>query len=352
MSRRGLSVQGIASLSLAVGVGLVVAKVVVGLATGSLGVLSEAVHSLVDVAASVFALLAVRAAQRPADREHPYGHGRAENLAAFGEGAVLLLAALGIGYEAVNRLLVHPASVDPSAVAIGLMLMSIGIEAGRGVLLTRAGHAAGSDALLASATNRWADVLSSLAVLAGLLGVRAGLAWADPAAALLVTVLIAWAAGRLLWRSGDILMDRAPAGVAETLRAAIEAVDGVRRVSSVRVRRSGSHMLADARISAGPMLPLEVAQGLTSEVRAAVAERLPEVELTLEVEGQSKAEDLVERVHATAARGGQVADLHNVTVEREEDGSLHLTMHARLPPRSDPGAGSRGQRRPGGSPAP
>jgi len=90
--------------SVAIGVALVLGKLVVGLLTGSLGILSEAVHSLFDLAASTFTLFAVRTARKPADREHPYGHGRAENLAAFTEGVLLLVTALGIAYEAIHRL--------------------------------------------------------------------------------------------------------------------------------------------------------------------------------------------------------------------------------------------------------
>lgn len=331
MAGSRLNARAVALASLLVGVALVAAKAVVGVRTGSLAVISEAVHSLLDVAASIFALLALRAASRPADIEHPYGHGRAENLAAFAEGALLLFTALGIGYEALTRLLVRPVSIDASSVAIGLMVLSIVVEGARALVLQRAGRAEGSEAILADATNRRADVLSSLAVLVGLLAVRAGYGWADPVAALVVTGLVAWAAVQLLSRSGDILIDRAPAGVADALRRTIQQVEGVRQVNAVRVRRSGSRLIGDARISARPMLSLEAAQLLMDQVREAVAHNLPDLELILQLEGQRLADDLVERVHATAERGGQVSDVHNVTVEREQDGSLHLTMHARLP---------------------
>ena len=317
--------------SVVIGVAIVAGKLIVGLLTGSLGIISEAVHSLLDLAASVFTLFAVRTARKPADTEHPYGHGRAENLAAFAEGVLLLITAAGIAFEAVRRLIAGGGAVNAAGYAFALLIATLLIELGRAAVLRRVGREAGSDALQADATNRWSDVLATVGVLAGLAGVRMGVVWADSAAALLVAVIIARAAAQLAWRSGDILIDRAPVGAERKLRAAIKGVDGVREVRSVRVRRSGPRLLGDASIATARMLPLEAAGGLVDEVKKAARSALPELDLTVLVEGQSQPSDLVERVHAAAARNGGVRDLHNVTVERESDGSLHLTMHAKLP---------------------
>jgi len=333
--------QAVAAGSLLIGFVLLCAKLVVGVLTGSLGVISEAAHSGFDLAASGFALFAVRTAAKPADREHPYGHGRAENLAAFGEGLVLLLTALWIAYEALRRLLGQPARVDPASYALGLMVASMVVEAGRAAVLRSVGRSSGSSALEADAENRVADVLSSFGVLAGLIGVRLGYVEADAIAALVVAALIARAAVRVSWRAGDILMDRAPTGVEDELRRAIGAVDGVREVRAVRVRRSGAHLLADARVSTRRTLSVERAQALSDDVRRAVDGAVPNVDLTLVVEGQAEAANLVERVHAAAERMGGFQDLHNVTVEKEEDGSLHLTMHAKLPGRTTLAEASR-----------
>jgi cation diffusion facilitator family transporter len=316
--------------SLAIGVVLVVGKLVVGLLTGSLGILSEAVHSLLDVAASAFTLFAVRTSHKPADSEHPYGHGRTENLAAFAEGVILVITAGGIAVEAVHRLVVSGHEVNPAGYAFALLIATLLVEAGRGAVLRSVGRASDSAALQADATNRLSDVLSSVAVIAGLAGVRLGYPWADSVAALLVAVVIARAAVQLIWRSGDILIDRAPAGAEAKLRAAILKVNGVREVRSVRVRRSGPNLLGDASIATRRMLPVEAAGAMVDEVKRVARETLPALELTVLVEGQTRASDLVERIHAVAARDGGVRDLHNVTVEREHDGSLHLSMHAKL----------------------
>lgn len=331
MEALGRRPERVALGSVFIGVALVAGKLLVGLLTGSLGIISEAVHSLLDLAASVFTLVAVRTARKPADTEHPYGHGRAENLAAFAEGVLLLITAAVIAFEALQRLTTGGGAVNAAGYAFALLVVTLVVELGRGAVLRMVGRAAGSDALQADATNRWSDVLATLGVLAGLAGVRMGFTWADSVAALLVAVIIARAAGRLAWHSGDILMDRAPAGAERKLRAAIQAVHGVREVRSVRVRRSGPRLLGDAGIATARMLSLEAAGALVEEVKRAAREVVPELDLTVIVEGQSRPSDLVERVHAAAARNGGVRDLHNVTVERESDGSLHLTMHAKLP---------------------
>jgi len=317
--------------SLTIGLALLLGKLVVGLLTGSLGILSEAVHSLLDLAASAFTLLAVRTSRKPADTEHPYGHGRTENLAAFAEGVLLFVTAAGIAFEAIRRLISGGPEVNPAGYAFVLLIIALVIETGRAGVLRRVGRQAASEALLADATNRSADVLAALGVLAGLVGVRLGFAWADSAAALLVAAIIARAAGLIAWRSGDILIDRAPAGAERQLRAAIQEVSGVREVRSVRVRRSGANLIGDAKIATARMLPVEAAGALADSVKAKARSVLPTLDLAVLVEGQEQEGDLVERIHAAAARDGGVRDLHNVTVEREADGSLHLTMHAKLP---------------------
>jgi cation diffusion facilitator family transporter len=327
-----LTPQRVAVASLIVDCCLLAAKLTTAIFTGSLGMLSEALHTGLDLVASAFALLAIRAARKPADREHPYGHGRAENLASLGEGVILLIAAAGIAFEGARRLLVRsPVHVDPATYAIALMTGTMLIELLRATVLLRTARAWGSPALGAAAQNRLADIASSAGVLAGLLGVRLGLAWADVAAALVVALVVARAAGLLVYRSADILIDRAPIGIEEALRRTVGGVPGVRRVGSVRVRRSGGRMLGDARVSARPTLSVEGARRLSSDVLAAVARAHPDLDLSLAVEPQSDEHNLVERVHAVADGLEMIRDLHNVTVERERDDTFHLSMHVKLP---------------------
>ncbi|HUZ88701.1 MAG TPA: cation diffusion facilitator family transporter [Candidatus Acidoferrales bacterium] len=310
---------------------MVVAKLLAGLATGSLGLISDAAHSGLDLVASLLVLVAVRTAGKPADNEHPYGHGRAENLAGFGEGTALLVTALAIVAIAANRLLNQPGSVHPAWYAFAVAATTVCVEITRATILSRTAKATSSPALNASAQNRLADVFSSTGVLLGLLGVRLGLGWTDTLAALVVAALILRSALRLLWRSGDILIDRAPQGIDRQIREAIVGTPGVRSVGAVRVRRSGSRLFGDAAIFTGRLLPVEVAQSLGAEIRAQVATVQPDLELTLVIEAAIDPANMVERVEAVAEREGSARHLHNVTVERESDGSLHLSMHAKLP---------------------
>jgi cation diffusion facilitator family transporter len=331
VTRFGRRPELVAVASVGVGVVLVVAKLVVGLLTGSLGILSEAAHSFLDLAASSFALVAVRTSRKPADTEHPYGHGRTENLAAFAEGVLLIITAVLIAFEAIRRLIFGGPTVNPAGYAFALLITTLVIETGRAAVLRRVGQQASSEALLADATNRRSDVLATLGVLAGLFGVRLGLTGADSVAALLVAAIVFRAAAQLAWRSGDILIDRAPAGAESELRDAIRSVDGVREVRSVRVRRSGPNLIGDASIATGRMLSVEAASALVDDVKTRARSVLPGLDLAVSVQGEQRQYDIVERIHAAAARNGGVRDLHNVTVEREADGSLHLTMHAKLP---------------------
>ncbi len=321
----------VAAASVGVDALMVVAKLAVGLLSGSLGLIGEAAHSALDLVSSVFALFAVRTARKPADLEHPYGHGRAENLAAYTEGILLAGTAIGIAYEALHRLTSGGHLVDATPVAIAVPAVAIVVETVRTTVLRTVGRASGSAALEANARNRLADIFSSAGVLIGLLGVRAGISWADSAAALLVAGVIAISAITLLRQAGDILIDRASADIERDLARTIAGVPGVRQVRGVRVRRSGPQLIGDATVSTRRTLPVEAAQQLANAIRKAVADRYPNLDLTLVVEGDVRSSSMVERVHAAVARHGEVRDLHNVTVEREEDGSLHVSMHVKLP---------------------
>lgn len=339
-----LTAPRVAGASLGVDCLLVVAKLTVGLLTGSLALLGDAAHSALDLVASLFALIAVRAARKPADREHPFGHGRAENLAAFGEGLVLLLAAVAIAVEGARRLLGQPALVEATLYAIALPAVTLVVDLSRAAGLRWAARAFGSPALAAGAQNRLADVAASTGVLIGLTAVRLGFQWADAAAALLVAAVVFRSAVLIAWRSGDILIDSAPRGVEDLVRRTIAEVEGVREVREIRVRRSGGRLIGDARVTARPTLSVEGAQRLSRLVQDAVGVSQPSLDLALVVEAQSDEHNLVERVHATAARHGLVKDLHNVTVEREDDGTLHLSMHAKLPGAMSLEAASRASR--------
>ncbi len=322
--------QPITLASGAVDFSLIIAKVVVGLLTGSLALISDAVHSGLDLVASILAFIAVRASERPADRDHPYGHGRAENLAAYTEGILLLIAAAIIGYEAVQRLR-HPSPVEVGTYALVLLMVVLALEIGRTLLLRLLAAATGSPAMAALATDKGSDLLSVTAVLVGLVLARAGLPDADALAALVVAGLITWAAVRLLKHSADILMDRAMGDAASAVAEAAANVPGIKDVRSVRVRGAGTGLIGEVEVAGRRTLSLEAADDLVGQVQGAVAKRLPNMRLSVVVKANVDESQFVERVHAAAARNGSFRDLHDVVVEQEADGRLHLSLHAKLP---------------------
>jgi cation diffusion facilitator family transporter len=319
-------------VSSAIDVCLVVAKLVIGLLTGSLALISDAAHSGLDVTASILAFLAVRAAQKPADHNHPYGHGRAENLAAYTTGMLLLLAAAAIVFEAVQRLR-QPTivSVEVGVLSLGFLAGALVLEMIRSTLLRAIARVTGSPAVGALAIDKLTDFISVSGVLAGLILVRLGISIADSLAALFVAALITWSAVRLIRQSGDILMDRVAGAASREVIAAAARVPGVREVRSARVRQVGAQLLGEVEVAGSPTLPLEGAQSIADRVEEAVAARVPNLDLTVLVRSGSDPNRLVERVHAAAARDGHFRDLHDVIVEREADESLHLSLHAKLP---------------------
>jgi cation diffusion facilitator family transporter len=206
------SPQRIALASVVAAAALVAIKLVVGLLSNSLGVLAEAIHSATDLAAALLTLFAVRVAVRPADRDHPYGHGKAEHLSALGESVILVAASLAIATESIVRLTGNGGSVDVHWYTFAVLVVVIAIDATRSLASHRGAHRHGSAALGANALHFTLDLIGSVAVLIGLVLVRAGYQDADSIAALLVAGLALFSAGRLMRRSVHALMDRVPLG--------------------------------------------------------------------------------------------------------------------------------------------
>lgn len=206
------SQQRIALASVGAAAALVAIKLAVGLLSNSLGVLAEAIHSATDLAAALLTFFAVRVALRPADRDHPYGHGKAEYLSALGESVILIAASLGIATESIIRLSGKGGSVDVHWYTFAVLLVVIAIDFSRSIASHRGAHRHESPALGANALHFTLDLIGSVAVLIGLVLVRAGYPDADSIAALLVAGLSMFSAGRLMNNSVNALMDRVDPG--------------------------------------------------------------------------------------------------------------------------------------------
>ncbi len=278
--------------SLAAAVFLTSLKIVVGLLSGSLGILAEAAHSSLDFAAALITLFAVRAASKPADREHAYGHGKVENLSALVETVLLLATCAWIIYKSVTRLASSQVVVKASIWTFAVMFVSIIVDVSRSRMLYRIAAKHRSQALEADALHFSSDVWSSVVVILGLVGVKLGqwfpnlafLEKADPVAGLVVAAIVVWVSVKLGVRSIQALLDASPAGVAEKIKARVEALEPVVDCHAVRVRHSGPHYFVDLHITLDGKMSLQAAHDLTEEVEGTVKDILPDADVTVHPE--------------------------------------------------------------------
>jgi cation diffusion facilitator family transporter len=287
----------VAAGSVGAAIALTAMKVVVGALSGSIGILSEAAHSAIDLAAAGMTLWAVHAAGEPADEEHPYGHGKIENLSALFETGLLLATCVWIAYEAIGRLISGLHHVDLTVWMFLVMGVSIAIDISRSRALRRAAKKHRSQALEADALHFATDVWSSMVVIAGLLAVWAarhlGLVWleqADAVAALGVAAIAVWVSLRLGKKSIDDLIDAAPAGLLERVAASAH-VSGALAVSHVRVRQSGAQLFADIHIDVEKEATFEEAHAIAHRAEESVRAAVAGVDVVVHVNPAEKSRD-------------------------------------------------------------
>jgi cation diffusion facilitator family transporter len=327
----------VALSSVGAAVGLTTLKIVIALLTGSLGILAEATHSGLDLVTALMTFFAVRVADRPADASHNYGHQKVENLSAFLEVLMLLLTAVWIIYEALQRLFFHEAHIQISVWAFFVMVISIIVDYSRSRALLRVARRLGSQALEADALHFSTDIWSSVVVIIGLLAVYlaehvslpAWLVWlkeADAIAALGVSAIVIWVSIRLARATIDALLDRAPEELATQMKASIDTVEGVTEVRRIRVRRAGNKFFADVIIAAPRTLTFEQTHELTEQVEKAAmdgartVEPQGEIDIVVHVEPTaSPTETVIEQIHYLAELQGVHA--HDIHV-REVNGLL------------------------------
>jgi cation diffusion facilitator family transporter len=306
-------------------------KLVVGLVTHSLGLVSEALHSGTDLVAALLTFFAIGVAGRPADRGHQYGHGKAEHLAALGEAAILVVASLVIVYRSVERLAVaHPVHVHAAWYALAVVVFAIAVDVVRTVISLRTAREYASPALQSNALHFASDVVGSAAVLVGLVLVRAGHQRADAVAALFVAALVLLAAGRLMKRNVDVLMDRAPADASDAARAAIEGIDPAIDLRRLRLRQAAGRHFADVVIGVSPEAAVGQGHAAADAVESAVRRALPEADVVVHVEPRGSEAEIRERAHAAALGVSRVREIHNVSV-LNVGGATEIALHLKLP---------------------
>jgi len=325
-------------VSLFAAVCLTGAKLAAGLATGSLGLLAEAAHSALDMVASVITFFSVRVAGRPADENHPYGHGRVENLSAVVQGVLLLGTAAWILYESAHRIF-EPVAVQVSVWAFVVMGVSVAVDFWRSRMLARVARKHGSRALEADALNFRADMFSSSVVIVGLAlsayGSRVGGGWfldrADAFAALLVGLFILGKAGQLALRSVNVLLDLAPVELQERISRAAESVPGVVEARRVRIRESGHRKFADITVSVPRTFSAAEAHDISERVEETVRGIDGRTESVVHVEPvATEAETMADAIHGIAQEMG--VRTHHERVQRAGT-SYEATLHVEVDPR-------------------
>ena len=317
--------------SVAAAVALIAIKLVTGLAAGSLAFVAEAAHSGTDLVAALLTLFAVGIATKPADEGHLYGHGKAEHLAALAEAAFLVLVSAVVAGLAVARLAGWiELEVEAAWWAFAAAFVVIAIDVSRAVISYRTARLYSSAALLSNAVHFGADLLGTMAVVAGLTAARAGFPEGDSIAALFVAVLVVAAAVRLIRRNVDVLMDRAPADVVEAAREGIDRLDPPVVVRRLRLRQAGGRTFADVVIGVSPDAAVGQGHAAADRVEAAVQRALPESDVVVHVEPTGRETEIRERVRAAAMTVSHIREIHNLTLI-DTDAGIEASLHLKLP---------------------
>lgn len=305
--------QRVAAISIAASAGMAAVKLVVGIAIGSIALISEALHSSVDLIATVITWIVVRISDKPADAEHHYGHGKLESLSALGVIALLYILAGGIVVEAYSRLREGAAPPTLSALPFAVLVADIAVNFWRARALHRTAMDTKSQALEADALHFASDVFGSVAVIIGLGLSALGFAWGDSGAAIAVAVLIALLGLKLGRSTIETLLDQAPEGAAEKAEKAILAIPGVVGVERLRVRMVGARHFVDATVQVPRTYPIDRIDAIKQKAQAAVSDALEDADLTFTAIPVARNNESVRERIMVIARNSGLA-IHHVTV--------------------------------------
>jgi cation diffusion facilitator family transporter len=329
-SEHGLTQRATTVVSIAVALLLLALKLGVGLATGSLGLVSSGIESSGDVIAAALTFFAVSLGGRPADFDHPYGHRRAENLGALGEAALLVGGGVLVSVEAITRLSNSSKAPVVHWYEFAVIGVALVLEVSRMSIALAGARRYDSAALRANALHFAGDIAGSLVVLAGLLAVRAGLHDGDSLAALLVAVIIFAAAVRLITRNTNALMDHVPAQTRTTAERAIGELGEDIELDRLRLRESAGRYFADVVVSVPPGQAVVEGHHAADLVESALERALPGSDVVVHVEPRRQGLDLRDRVLAIALSEPLVKEAHDITIF-EQQGSSSVSLHLKFP---------------------
>ena len=312
--------------------GLTLAKFIAGILSGSLGLMSEAGHGLLDTGATTLTYFAIRAAAKPADDDHPYGHGKIEAVAALAETGLLMVLAVGVLVFATRELYTASAHIDANWLTFAVLIVSIIVDAVRWRGLSKIAQETGSEALSADALHFSSDLISSALVLVGLLFSRYGFVQGDAIAAIGVALFIGIAGMRLGRRTIDTLVDTAPKGIADQIRQIVVQVQGVATVETVKLRPAGGQLIGEIGISVPRTLPLERVFQVKSQVEQAIASQFPQARFTITANPIIlDSESILERILLISAM--RRLPVHHITVQKLGDVtcvSLDIELDGRM----------------------
>jgi cation diffusion facilitator family transporter len=317
-------------VSIAVAGLLVAIKLGVGLATGSLALISAGIESSGDVIAAVLTFFAVRLGGRPADRGHPYGHRRAENLGALGEAAILFGGGLLVAVEAIRRLLAGAHAPHVHWYQFAVIAVAMILDLSRTSVSLVAARRYNSPALRSNAFHFAADMAGSVAVLAGLIAVDAGFHQGDALAALLVAVIILVAALRLITQNANVLMDYAPTQARVAAERAIAELGADIELSRLRLRESAGRYFADVVVSVPPGQAVVESHGAADLIEDAVEAALPGSDVVVHIEPRDRGLDLRDRVLSIALAEPLVKEAHDITIF-DQGGAASVSLHLKFP---------------------
>lgn len=286
-------------------------KLVVGVLTGSLGILAEAAHSGLDLIAAIITFFAVRIADKPADSEHLYGHGKVENFSAFVESLLLIITCILIINEAVQRLFFKAFEIEVNLWSFAVILVAITVDYWRSRALYRVARKYKSQALEADALHFSTDIWSSSVVIVGLLGASFGYPKADAVSAFAVAILVIIVTVRLLKRTADALMDRVPEGLYARVKETVENVHGIEKASHLRIRQAGSKTFVDMTVDIRRTIPFELAHNVVDGVENAIRTLVPNADIVVHAEPVAAVdESIADKVRMIATEAG--VRTHNI----------------------------------------
>jgi cation diffusion facilitator family transporter len=313
---------------------LVILKLGVGLLSGSLALISAGIESSGDVVAAILTFFAVRLGSQPADPEHPYGHGRAENLGALGEAGILLAGGLLVAVEAIKHLIHSGASPDTNWYVFAVIVVALTVDLARTIVSLRVARRYGSPALRSNGFHFAGDMAGSGAVLVGLLLVRAGFTQGDAIAALVIAAIILTTATRLIAENANVLMDRTPAEAREVAERALVHLEPDIELLRLRLRESAGRYFADVIVAVPPGQAVVEGHQTASLVEARIERALPGTDVVVHVEPRRDGLDLRDRVLAIALAESLVKEAHDITIY-QQNGTASVSLHLKFPPDLD-----------------